>query len=259
MNMLLNKKVVELNGFEREVAIKIENNKMYGVLNKTRFIWDFTTHELPKVEVKNGADKIKAAKYGRLYILKRLEMDNIKLPIKTKPRTVDYISIPESNGVWMNCFQNGYIRGSIDGVAFTWDPAKYQQAVAVNMAGFNGSITQKIDTNRIKARLREAGYTSLKVLLSAIKAKTVAPNEPCDNTTTLINKVNTILKQCDDLNDTMHLVDESLGSTEDILNILNNCRMYISESTNGEKLSSNKEYITLSKAIEFVSKQRSIA
>ena len=37
MNMLLNKKVVKLNGFEREVAIKIENNKMYGVLNKTRF------------------------------------------------------------------------------------------------------------------------------------------------------------------------------------------------------------------------------
>lgn len=250
MNMLLNKKVVKLNGFEREVAIKIEGNKMYGVLNKTRFIWDFTDHELPKVEVKNGADGIKAAKYGRLYILKRLEMDNINLPIKTKQRTVNYISIPESNGVWMNCFQNGYIRGSIDGIAFTWDPTKYQQAAAVNVAGFKGSITQKIDTNRIKARLREAGYTSLKVLLAAIDAKTTAP---------LIDRVGNVLKQCNDLDDVMHLVDESTGTPEDLYNILNNCKMCLLESSNDNEIHSSKEYVTITKAIELVSLQRLIA
>lgn len=168
MELLLNKKVVELNGFEREVAIKVEGEKMYGVLNKTRFVWDFVNHELPKVEVKNGGDGIKAARYGRLYILKRLEMDNINLPIKSKQRTVNYISIPENNGVWMNCFKNGYIRGSVDGIAFTWDPTKYQQAAAVNVAGFKGSITQKIDTDRIKARLREAGFKNLSQLLQSI-------------------------------------------------------------------------------------------
>lgn len=250
MNMLLNKKVVKLNGFEREVAIKIENNKMYGVLNKTRFVWDFVNHELPKVEVKNGGDGIKAARYGRLYILKRLEMDNINLPIKTKQRTVNYISIPANNGVWMNCFKNGYIRGSVDGITFTWNPSKYQQAVAVNTPGFKGSITQKIDTNRIKARLREAGYTSLKALLAAIEAKSSTP---------LINKVSDILKQCDDLDDVIHLVDESTGTPEDLYNILNNCKMYLLESRDENEIHSSKEYTAITKAIEIISAQRSIA
>lgn len=168
INMLLNKKMVEVNGFQREVALKIENNKMFGVINKVRFIWNYAKNPLPKLEVPADADGVKAAKYGRLYILKRLELDNIVLPIKTNERTVEYIHIEEKNGVWMNCFKNGYIRGSVDGVPFTWDPSKYSFAAVVNVAGFKGNITQKIDTNRIKHRLKEAGYSSLNELKKSI-------------------------------------------------------------------------------------------
>lgn len=179
MNILLNRKTVKINNFEREVALKIEGNKMFGVLNKTRFVWIYTEHELPNVETKEGVDKLKAAKYGRLYILKRLEMEGVKLNIKTKERTVDYIHIPEENGVWCNVFENGYIRGCVNGAAFTWNPAMYKMAVAVNEAGFNGTITQKIDTDKIKARLKAAGYTSYNNLMKAFdKTKGSANVDP---------------------------------------------------------------------------------
>lgn len=167
--MLLNKKLVELNGFEREVAIKIEGSKMFGVLNKARFVWAYTEHELPNVETKEGVDKLKAAKYGRLYILKRLEMEGIKLNIKEKEKTVEYMHIPEKDGVWINAFENGYLRGCVNGVAFSWNPALYKMAVAVNAAGFDGAITKKIDTNKIKARLRAAGYANYSSLMKAVK------------------------------------------------------------------------------------------
>lgn len=169
MNILLNRKTVKINNFEREVALKIEGNKMFGVLNKTRFVWIYTEHELPNVETKEGVDKLKAAKYGRLYILKRLEMEGIKLNIKEKEKTVEYMHIPEKDGVWINAFENGYLRGCVNGVAFSWNPALYKMAVAVNAAGFDGAITKKIDTNKIKARLRDAGYTNYSSLMKAVK------------------------------------------------------------------------------------------
>lgn len=179
MNKLLNREMVELNGFKREVALKIDGDKMFGVINKTRFVWAYTKHELPNIEVKEGFDKLKAAKYGRLYILKRLEMEGVKLNIKTKERTIDYIHIPEENGVWCNVFENGYIRGCVNGAAFTWNPAMYKMAVAVNEAGFNGTITQKIDTDKIKARLKAAGYTSYNNLMKAFdKTKGSANVDP---------------------------------------------------------------------------------
>ena len=62
---------------------------MTRLLNKSRFIWDYTKHEIPNVEVKNCGDKVKAARQGRLYILERLKMDNLVLPIKTKETTVN--------------------------------------------------------------------------------------------------------------------------------------------------------------------------
>lgn len=168
MNNLLPKQNVELNGFTREVAIKIEGNKMFGLINKSRFIWDYTNNELPIVEVKPGADKLKAAKYGRLYILKRLEQANLNLPIKTKNRNVNYITLEKSNGVWINCFKNGYMRGAVDGVPFTWDPSKYSRAAVVTEPGFKGSIKHIVDTDRIKARLKEAGFNTLGELKRAI-------------------------------------------------------------------------------------------
>lgn len=164
MNKILSKKVVELNGFTREVAIKIDGNKMFGIIGKGKFVWDFTNRELPAVEIKPGVDKLKAAQYARLYALKRLAMDNIQLPIKTRKRKVDYITLEKSNGVWINCFKNGYMRGAVDGVPFTWDPSKYTKAAVVTEPGFKGTISQVIDTDRIKARLREAGFKSLKHL-----------------------------------------------------------------------------------------------
>ena len=203
MNKLLNREMVELNGFKREVALKIDGYKMFGVINKTRFVWAYTKHELPNIEVKEGFDKLKAAKYGRLYILKRLEMEGVKLNIKTKERTVDYIHIPEENGVWCNVFENGYIRGCVNGAAFTWNPALYKMAVAVNEAGFNGSITQKIDTDKIKARLRAAGYTSYNNLMKVFDKTEESDNKnstsiPSDKFIVIENTESMIIKYHED-------------------------------------------------------------
>jgi len=228
--MLLNKKVVELNGFEREVGIKVDGNKMFGVLGQTRFVWAFTEHELPNVEAKQGADKLKAAKYGRLYILKRLEMEGVVLNIKTKEKTVEYLHIPEENGVWINAFENGYLRGCVNGIAFSWNPGLYKMAVAVNEAGFSGAITQKIDTDKIKARLRSAGYTSYKVLMEAVDLlkggsddpfKSVAPNH--------IDKAISVISKEKELADVVSLIEESTGTVADISNILMNTYNYACE------------------------------
>ena len=165
---MLGSKTVTINGFERNVALKIEGTRMFGVINKTRFIWDYTKHEIPNVEVKEGGDKMKAAKYGRLYILERLKMDHVALPIKTKESTVGYIHIDNADGVWLNCFENGYIRGEVNGIPFAWNPSKHKNAVAVNTPGFKGGITNTIDTSLIKKRLRDAGYSTLNQLKAAI-------------------------------------------------------------------------------------------
>lgn len=168
---ILEPKAVTINGFERNVAIKIEGTRMIGLLNKTKFVWDYTKYEIPNVEVKNGGDKMKAARYGRLYILERLKMDNVVLPIKTKESTVNYIHIDNANGVWLNCFENGYIRGEVNGVPFVWNPSMYKNAVAVNIPGFKGGITNTIDTSLIKKRLRDAGYKSFNQLKAAISGQ----------------------------------------------------------------------------------------
>ena len=172
MNKLLKLTKVKVNNIPREVAVRIQGPLMYGVINKTKFIWEYTKYTLPRVNVADKQSALKAAKYGRLFILKRLEMEGVKLNIKTTAPKVKYINIPAQDGVWMNVFENGYIRGCVDGQPFAWNPKQYKQAVAVNVAGFNGNITQKIDTNRIKARLKAAGYTSLNKLLAAVSGST---------------------------------------------------------------------------------------
>ena len=169
LNKVLGKKEVVINNIPRTVALKIEGNKIFGVLNNTRFIWAYAQHELPILEkVKEGHDKLKASKYGRLFILERLKMEGINLPIKSKDRRIEYLHLDTKDGVWCNIFENGYIRGAVDCIHFSWNPAMHNKAIAVSEAGFKGSITDVIDTNRIKARLGLAGYNSLKALMEAV-------------------------------------------------------------------------------------------
>lgn len=169
MDKMLKAQTVTINGFERSVAIKITGERMIGVINKSRFIWDYTKHEVPHVEVKEGGNKIKAAKYGRLFILARLKMANVVLPIKTKETTVKYIHIDNKDGVWLNCFENGYIRGEVNGVPFVWNPTAHKYAAVVNTPGFKGGITNTIDTSLIKKRLIDAGYRTPNQLKAAIQ------------------------------------------------------------------------------------------
>lgn len=157
--MTLKAKEVTVNKFTREVAICIQGERMYGYVSKTQFIWDYTKWELPKMNVKENG--VAAAKYGRLFILERLKADNIELDIKTKERKVPYMHLDTLDGVWMNVFANGYIRGAINNVNFAWNPYEYREAVAVNTAGFKGSITQKIDTEMIQNRIKKAGFFSV--------------------------------------------------------------------------------------------------
>lgn len=166
---LLKTEEVIVNNIARNVGIKIENNKMYGVLNKTRFIWDYTNYAYPTVQVKEGADKLKAAKYARLFIIERLNKDNVKLNIKTFEKKVNYIHIEKKNGVWINAFENRYLRGQVDGVNFIWNTSKYNVAQAVTEAGNKGSyINTSIDINKIKERLKSEGFTCFNHLFASI-------------------------------------------------------------------------------------------
>lgn len=163
-------KTVMVNEYSRIVALKIVGsqiaakivNNCNGASSAVTATWDTETHAMPVVISKNIADKKKAASYARLFILERLKIDNISLNVKTNTKNVEYIHLDTQNGVWCDIFENGYIRGMVDGVAFAWDIFKYNEAVIVNTPGFKGVITKQISTEKIKARLKLAGYNNLK-------------------------------------------------------------------------------------------------
>lgn len=176
-SMVLPYKTVMVNEYSREVALKIVGsqivakivNSCNGVASATMATWNTQTHAMPVVTSNNNADKKKAASYARLFILERLKLDNISLNVKTNTKNVEYIHLDTQNGVWCDIFENGYIRGMADGVAFAWDIFRYDEAVIVNAPGFKGVITRKTSTEKIKARLKLAGYNNLKEVREEVR------------------------------------------------------------------------------------------
>ena len=206
---ILNTQTVIVNNIERAVAIKIEGDKMFGVLNKTRFIWDFKKYSLPTVEVKDPTSRAKAASYARLFILERLKMANINLDIKTKASNVKYIHLDTVNGVWINAFENGYLRGQVDGVSFVWKPLQFKEAVSTDKG------TNKIDTARIRARLKAAGYNTYNTLMNAIK-------NGLDKTENYsASKSAYLLAQQHNLNDVAALFVKNSFAVEDVISAVN--------------------------------------
>jgi hypothetical protein len=188
---------VEINNISRVVGFKIdyEEEVMQGVVGSSYFTWKYTKYEVPDVVAKVKKDTRKAAVYGRLYILKRLEMDGITLEIKTHERQIEYMHIDTLDNVWINVFENGYLRGEVDGIPFVWCPMKYKEAIVLDIAGFNGHIRTKIDTGRIRSRLVAAGYKTPNQLFIAVKEYiknngkvNVALNDPFKNISEDVSK-----------------------------------------------------------------------
>ena len=171
-NIVLPKKVVTVNTFKRAVSLKVQDDIMAGTINNNVFRWEFTKSELPTVKVKEGSDAHKHAVYGRLYILERLKMDNIELPILSvnrKERKERYVSFETEKGVGFNVFENGYIRGHVNNNLFSWYPASYKDAVVLNVHGFEGEITSLISAQAIKDRIQAAGFDTAQDLINAVR------------------------------------------------------------------------------------------
>lgn len=171
--MVLGNKEVSINGIPRRVCIVIKGDCMLGMLNETKFIWRYLKHSYPHVQVSEGVDGVKAAKYGRLYILERLKMDSISLPIKTMESAVSYIHLDTENGVWCNCFVNGYIRGEVDGTPFAWNAAKYKEGAYVTEAGNKGHIAKLFPTDRVRKRLKAAGINTFNEMITLARGKQI--------------------------------------------------------------------------------------
>lgn len=152
---------ITINGISKKVFINLDeaNAIMYGTFGMYRFIWKYTQFCYPTVQTTNN--KKETEKYARLYILEKLALDNYSLDTVHKDKNEEYYHLDNINGVWCNVFKNGYIRGEVDNVPFAWQATKYELAIACNVAGFNGCITDKIDTNRIIDRLKTAGYNNV--------------------------------------------------------------------------------------------------
>lgn len=152
---------ITINGISKKVFINLDEDNaiMYGTFGMYRFIWKYTQFCYPTVRTNNNEKE--TGKYARLYILERLALDNYSLNTVHKDKNEEYYHLDNINGVWCNVFKNGYIRGEVDNVPFAWQATRYELAVACNVAGFKGCITEKIDTNRIIDRLKTAGYNNV--------------------------------------------------------------------------------------------------
>ena len=166
ISIRLEKAEVDINGVKRFVGIAINDDMMYGAINGYRFTWKYQVSEYPVLEIEQDN---KGIAFARMFIQKRLLMDNVKLKFKTIERNVNYIHMGELNGVWCNVFENGYIRGQVDGTPFTWLPSNFKHPVAVTKAGFKGEITCTIDSQKIRCRLYEEGFENSTMLMEAIK------------------------------------------------------------------------------------------
>lgn len=169
----LSREVVEYRGAKREVAAQINKTecKIFGVINKTRFVWRYSDMYYPSIDIKGDKETIsKARKLAREFILARLNKSKIDLGFKNK-KQIKYVTMSNIDGVELSAFENGYIRGKIDGKDFAWNTFKYTEAAICNERYFEGSIIGITPTNRIINRVKHEGFNSFKELFSHVKAQ----------------------------------------------------------------------------------------
>lgn len=170
MEQFLKVETVEAVGLTKSVGVKITENMMFGVIEKSEFVWEYKKHDLPKIKTPKGMADIKLAKVGRSLILKRLSMEGIDVDIAQAKSKTPFIHIPMLEGVWVNAFPGGYLRGEINGMPFAWEPTVYKEAISLSEAGLSGHIREKISPNKIKWRIGRAGYRTIRELLNEADA-----------------------------------------------------------------------------------------
>lgn len=164
-NIILGKDICT-NGVKADVKLKIDydNYKVYGYINKCKFMWKYSKYLYPRLQVANNLHNRRVALNFVLETLRKNDIDHTDI-IKISRLSEDSLFFDLKDGLWFSVYINGYIRGEIDGTEFVWDTKKYSNILLVE----KGQYIKKMKSTRIISRIREEGYHSSVDLQEAIK------------------------------------------------------------------------------------------